>query len=270
MRRGEVKKVVAAAAASPRTKRAAADAVDAATSSRSKKARSCADAAPDTTAALDATAAPDATGKLAAAHLIAADARFKSVVAAHGSLVLGNVKSQPTAFAALLKTIVYQQLAGKAAATIHGRVVTAVKADPPTPVAVLATAYADLRGAGLSDRKATYIVDLATHFTDGRLTDALLKTASDEELVTVLTAVKGIGLWSCQIFMMFQLCRPDVLPTGDLGVQKGVSKFFGLGEKKKPSPAEMEELTRAWSPYRSYGSYYMWRSLDVKTPGHKD
>ena len=170
-----------------------------------------------------------AIGKVAADHLIAADARFKAIVAAHGTLELVSVKSQPTAFASLLKTIVYQQLAGKAAATIHGRVITAVKADPPTPTAVLATPYAELRDAGLSDRKASYITDLATSFSEVRLTDALLKTASDEELVTALTAVKGIGLWSCQIFMMFQLGRTDVLPTGDLGVQKGFAQFFGLG-----------------------------------------
>lgn len=200
---------------------------------------------------------------------MAADARFKPIVATVGPVDLGSIKSQPTPFAALLKTIVYQQLAGKAAATIHGRVIAAVKADPtPTPAAVLATPYADLRAAGLSDRKASYILDLAAHFSDGRLTPELLKSASDEELVTALTAVKGIGLWTCQVFMIFQLLRPNVLPTGDLGVQKGFAKFFSLGAKK-PSPDEMERLSRDWSPYRSYASYYMWRSLDMKTPDQK-
>ena len=251
------KRAVTAVVATPSTKRcAAADA----RMPRAKKQK-------ETPCEPSATAAPDAVGRLAAAHLIAADARFEPIVASHGTLTLQSVKSQPTAFAALLKTIVYQQLAGKAAATIHGRVLEAVKADPPTPGAVLAASYASLRGAGLSDRKASYIVDLATHFEDGRLTDELLQSASDDELLAALTAVKGIGVWSCQIFMMFQLGRCDVLPTGDLGVQKGFAKFFGLGEKKKPSPVQMDDLSKAWSPYRSYGCYYMWRMLDVKTPG---
>ena len=216
-----------------------------------------------------APAASRSTGELAAAHLIATDERFAPIVEAHGPLNLGGVKSQPTPFAALLKTIVFQQLAGKAASTIHGRVVAAVKADPPTPTAVLATPYADLRGAGLSDRKASYIVDLATHFDDGRLTPQLLQTASDEELFAALTAVKGIGMWTCQVFMMFQLERPNVLPVGDLGVQKGMAKFFNLGEKKKLKPEEMERLSRDWAPYRSYASCYMWRLTDTKTPGQK-
>jgi len=198
------------------------------------------------------------TGALAAAHLIAADPRFAPVVAEHGPISLGSIKSQPSAFSALLKTIVYQQLAGNVGKAIHGRVLAAVKADPPTPDAVLMTPYADLKGAGLSDRKVSYIFDLATHFSDGRLSDELLQTASDEDLVAALTAVKGIGPWSCQSFMIFQLERPDVLPTGDPGVQKGAAKFFGLGDKK-PTPAEMARLTHDWSPFRSYGSYYMWQ-----------
>ena len=172
-----------------------------------------------------------------------------------------------TAFAALLKAICYQQLAGKAAATIHSRVLGAV-GDDLTPQAVIATPYDQLRGAGLSNAKTSYILDLGAHFADGRLSDELLATASDEELVEHLTAVKGIGLWSCQMFMMFHLGRADVLPTGDLGVQKGFAKFHGLGSRL-PKPKEMEALAESWRPYRSFGCAYMWRMLDAKTPGAK-
>lgn len=200
----------------------------------------------------------DSSGEVAAAHLIAADPKFTPLVAEHGPISLGAIKRSPSAFAALLKAIVFQQLAGKVATSIHERALKAIKSDPPTPAAVLATSHADLRGAGLSDRKASYIVGLAEHFSDGRLSDELLQTASDEELVRALMAVKGIGPSTCDNFMIFQLCRPDVLPAANLCVQKGVNKFFGLGGDQKLSPAELECLSRAWSPYRSYASYYMW------------
>ena len=236
------------AAAPLHSKRAVATPRNVDTSQPAKKARS-------SSGALDA-------GEKAAAHLIAADKRFQSMIQTHGLLTLGAVKSQPTAFSALLKTIVYQQLASRAAATIHSRLITAVKADPPTPAAVLAAPLADLRGAGLSERKVSYIVDLASHFNDGRLSDELLQTASDDELLRALTAVKGIGPWSCHSFMIFQLCRPDVLPVNDHCVQKGMATFFGLDTMKRPTPALLEELSRLWSPYRSYASYYLW--LDAK------
>ena len=197
------------------------------------------------------------TGQLAAAHLLAADKRFEPLVAAQGPIDLGGVKKASTAFGALLKTIVFQQLAAKAANTIHTRVLDAVKSDPPTPAGVLSTPYADLRGAGLSERKASYIIDLATHFADGRLSDEMLQTASDEEVIAALTAVKGIGPSSCNSFMIFQLCRPDILPTTDMRVQKNMGKFLGFGDKTL-SPAEMEGLSSSWSPYRSYASYYLW------------
>ena len=140
-----------------------------------------------------------------------------------------------------------------------------MKQDPPTPKAVLATPCEDLRAAGLSERKASYILDLASHFSDGRLSDKLLQTATDEELFTSLTAVRGIGPWSCHSFMIFQLCRPDVLPTDDYCIQKAFQKFFGLTEKKKLSKSDMESLSSTWSPYRSYASLYLWRWMKTST-----
>ena len=213
---------------------------------------------------LGASLGESPTASLAAAHLQAVDSRFAPLVKQHGLIDKIPDNQDATAkgaFSQLLKTIVYQQLAGKAAATIHGRVLDAVGVKPPTPEAVLATEYAHLRAAGLSDRKASYIVDLASHFSDGRLSEELLAAASDDELLSSLTAVKGIGVWSCQMFMLFTLGRPDVLPTGDLGVQKGFAKFFGIGSKL-PKPAEMEALAESWRPYRSFGTAYMWRCQD--------
>jgi len=225
-----------------------------------------ADPSHDAAGSSNAAAAVD-EGSLAARHLISADPRFEAVVNAHGTLCLrrGGPESG-SAFAALVKTICFQQLAGKAATTIHGRAIQAIGSDPPTPKAVLATPHATLRAAGLSDRKASYITDLATHFSEGRLSEEVLRTATDDELVEKLTAVRGIGVWTCHIFMMFRLGRPDVLPVGDLGVQKGFAKFFGLGTRL-PKPPEMEQLAQSWSPFRSYASAYMWRVIDVKTPG---
>lgn len=245
------------------------------------------------------TAAEESFAAQAATHLKAVDPRFTALIAQHGLIekIPQGVVSAKDAFPNLLKTIVYQQLAGKAAATIHGRVLEAIGTHSPTPKAVLGTEYSRLRGAGLSDRKASYILDLANHFADGRLSEPLLESASDEEILSALTAVKGIGAWSCQMFMMFTLGRyvvhtrvlerttyfsarwpahmlsliharvssPDVLPTGDLGVQKGMAKFFGLGSKL-PKPAEMEALAENWKPFRSYGTAYMWRCQDQKCP----
>ena len=117
-----------------------------------------------------------------------------------------------------------------------------------------------LRAAGLSERKVSYVKDLAAHFLDGRLNDALLHSASDSELAAALIAVRGIGEWTCHMFMMFTLKRGNVLPVGDLGVRKGVMLCFGL--KKLPNREQMEELAAAWEPFRTVGSYYMWKVAD--------
>jgi len=200
----------------------------------------------------------DVEGEYAAAHLITSDERWEPIIKEHGTITLSSIKPESSAFAYLLKAIVFQQLASKAATTIHNRVLAAIESDPPTPAAVLATPLDALRSAGLSERKASYLLDLATHFADGRLNDDLLQSASDEELVRALTAVKGVGPATCESFLIFQLERPDVLPVGNLGVRKGYAKFYGL--EKMPTAAEMEELSEEWRPYRSYASYYLWKA----------
>lgn len=119
------------------------------------------------------------------------------------------------------------------------------------------------RQVGVSGRKASYLHDLASKYRDGVLSDNSIREMDDETLLRVLTTVKGIGVWSVHMFMMFSLHRPDVLPVGDLGVRKGVQLLYKL--KELPKPVEMEELCEKWKPYRSVGSWYMWRLMESKS-----
>lgn len=119
-----------------------------------------------------------------------------------------------------------------------------------------------LRQIGVSGRKASYLHDLADKFRNGSLSDSSIVEMDDESLLTMLTMVKGIGVWSVHMFMIFSLHRPDVLPVGDLGVRKGVQRLYGL--KELPKPLEMEKLCEKWKPYRTAGSWYMWRLMDPK------
>jgi DNA-3-methyladenine glycosylase II len=166
-----------------------------------------------------------------------------------------------THFSALMRAIVYQQLSGKAAATILGRVHGLYGGRPPTPRKLLATPEVALRGAGLSTQKLGYLRDLASRVDDGRLPVAKLGRLTDAQAIEVLTGVKGIGRWSAQVYLMFRLERPDVLPEGDLGIQKAIQRAYGL--KKLPDPSRVERIGAAWAPYRTLASWYLWRSLDV-------
>ena len=167
------------------------------------------------------------------------------------------------AFQSLAEAIVYQQLSGKAAATILKRFVALFpKKKFPSPEDVLKIKVEKLRGAGLSGQKAAYLKDLAAKFKDGTINPKLFPTMSDAEIVEHVVAVKGIGEWTAQMFLMFTLARPDVLPTGDLGVQKGFQKLFGL--KKKPSPKQMQKLAESWAGHRTVACMYLWRLLDEK------
>ncbi|KAF6257304.1 DNA glycosylase [Scenedesmus sp. NREL 46B-D3] len=192
-------------------------------------------------------------------HLAFADPRLQSLITQHGPPERLLAKSS-SCFVSLAKSILYQQLAGSAAAAIYSRFL-AVCGVPDeshlTPAAVLAAPPPLLRGCGLSERKASYLQELAAHFNDGRLTDELLTGASDAELMSALTAVRGIGPWTVDMFSMFHLGRPDVLPVGDLAVRKGLAHLNGLSHQ--PSASEMEQLTQLWRPFRSLGCYYMWR-----------
>lgn len=209
------------------------------------------------------------TLQVACTHLAAADERLAPLIAAHGVPERLLAKG-PGAFATLSKSICFQQLATSAAAVIFGRVLAAcgcAEAGILIPAAVAAAPADALTGAGLSGRKAAYLHDLARHFEEGLLSDAAIDGMTQAQLHAALTAVKGLGPWSVDMFAMFHLGLPDVLPVGDLGVRKGMAAAYGL--RDLPGPAEMARVAEAWRPYRSVGSYYMWRVETVKGGGKK-
>jgi DNA-3-methyladenine glycosylase II len=158
------------------------------------------------------------------------------------------------------RSIVYQQLSGKAAATIHGRFLELMGSPSPEPAAVAAMPETTLRGAGLSRQKASYIRDLARRVHTGDVPLASIEDLSDEDVIATLTRVKGIGRWSAQMFLMFRLGRPDVLPELDLGIRKGIKLAYRL--RAMPSPKRVQAIGRPWSPHATIASWYLWRSLD--------
>jgi 3-methyladenine DNA glycosylase/8-oxoguanine DNA glycosylase len=168
-------------------------------------------------------------------------------------------------FYSLMRSIMYQQLAGKAAATICGRVERACAGGKrPTPEQVMATSDEALRAAGLSRNKLAAIRDLAAKTLDGTVPD--LKTIhrlSDEVIIERLIEVRGIGRWTAEMLLMFRLGRPDVLPCDDYGVRKGAQLTYKL--RKLPDKKRLTKLAGPWRPHRSIGSWYMWRALDIKT-----
>ncbi len=168
-------------------------------------------------------------------------------------------------FYSLMRSITYQQLAGKAAATILARVEKACAGGRrPTPEQVMATPDADLRQAGLSRNKLAAIRDLAAKTLDGTVPD--LKTIhrlNDEEIIERLTVVRGIGRWSAEMLLIFRLNRLDVLPVGDYGVRKGAQLTYKL--RSLPDKKRLTKIATPWQPYRSVGSWYMWRALDIQT-----
>lgn len=168
----------------------------------------------------------------------------------------------PAEFCRLAEAIVYQQLNGKAAVTIFKRF-AALAGEPLTPEGILRLTDAQLRGAGLSKQKSSYLKDLSAKTASGLLDFACLPELPDEEVIKHLTQVKGIGVWTAHMFLMFSLRRPNVLPTGDYGVQMAIKKLYK--KRKLPKPKDMEKIARAWEPYRSVACWYMWRSLDIKT-----
>ena len=168
----------------------------------------------------------------------------------------------PAEFHSLAEAIVYQQLNGKAAVTIFKRF-AALAGEPLTPEGILRLSDADLRGVGLSKQKSAYLRDLSAKTREGRLDFAQLPGLSDDEVIKHLTQVKGIGVWTAHMFLMFSLRRPNVLPTGDYGIQMAIKKHYK--KRKLPKPKDMEKIARAWDPYRSVACWYLWRSLDIKT-----
>jgi len=165
-------------------------------------------------------------------------------------------------FCSVAEAIVYQQLNGKAAVTIFNRF-AALAGDPLTPEGILKLSDEQLRSVGLSKQKSAYLKDLAKKTADGLLNFVRLPEMTDDEVIEHLTQVKGVGVWTAHMFLMFSLRRPNVLPTGDYGVQVAIKKHYK--KRKLPKPKDMEKIAKSWEPYRSVACWYMWRSLDIKT-----
>jgi DNA-3-methyladenine glycosylase II len=164
----------------------------------------------------------------------------------------------------LARSIAYQQLHGNAAAAIFGRLCTATKCETLTPEKVLALSLEEMRACGLSKQKLAYIRDLAEKTLSGDVNFAQLPTMEDEEVIEHLTRVKGIGRWSAQMFLMFSLQRPDVMPVVDLGINVAIKKSYN--KRKVPKPAQILKLSEKWIPYRSVACWYLWRSVEVVAP----
>jgi len=201
----------------------------------------------------------------AVAHLQKGDPILGALIDRMGPFAL-EMKQAGSLFEAMLRSIVYQQLHGKAAATIHARVLTELeKHGGPVPEALAKTSDEALRRAGLSSNKLLAVRDLATKCLAGVVpTFAEAHALSDEELVTRLTAVRGIGPWTVHMLLIFYLGRPDVMPTGDFAIRLGFKKLYK--KRQEPKPEVIIKHARRWQPFRSVASWYLWRSLDPAGP----
>jgi DNA-3-methyladenine glycosylase II len=166
-------------------------------------------------------------------------------------------------FPALVRTITGQQISTKAAATIHGRLIASMPGGV-TPEALLALSDDQFRQAGLSRQKIGYLRDLASKVQSGELPVGSLHELDDEAVIEAIVKVKGLGRWSAEMFLMFRLRRPDVLPVGDLGIVTAIYRLYGL--RKKPKAARIIKIGEAWRPYRTVACWYLWRSLENTPP----
>jgi DNA-3-methyladenine glycosylase II len=206
---------------------------------------------------------PKAVTEEGTEHLREADPVMRRLIDEYGPLdeVLRRRGRRPVEpYGALLRSIVGQQLSTKAARSIWERVLLVFDGDVPTPEQLLAADPEVVRAAGLSRPKVAFMRDLAEHVLSGELELDRLDELSDEEIATELTAVKGLGQWSADMFLIFHLGRPDVLPVGDLGIRNAAKASYNL--RKLPTPDRLKRLARPWRPYRSLASLYLWRSLD--------
>lgn len=195
--------------------------------------------------------------KNAAKHLSNADPVMRGIVERVGPL---RMEYRDPTFETLVRSIVFQQLSGTVARVILSRLHGALPEERITPEAILKLRIPKMRKLGLSGAKTEYIRDLARQTQAGVVRFEELPEAPDEDVIAALTRVKGIGVWTAQMFLIFALRRPDVLPVGDLGVRKAIQQAYSLEEL--PKPGKMEELAVPWRPYCSAASWYLWRSLD--------
>ena len=213
----------------------------------------------------------------AVAHLKTSDPVMRGIIERVGPCRM--TYRDPT-FHSLARAIVYQQLNGKAALTIFNRF-TALAGDPLTPEGIVKLTPEQMRAAGLSKQKSSYLLDMAERASRGELDFVRVLKMSDDEVIEHLTQVKGVGVWTAHMFLMFTLGRPDILPTGDFGIRMAMFRHYldrsraksGASAKQKkrkiklPSPAQMEMIAKSWEPYRSVACWYLWRSLDTENLG---
>jgi DNA-3-methyladenine glycosylase II len=192
-------------------------------------------------------------------HLARRDPILRDLMRVHGKCGLADAQHGDP-FGALMKAIVSQQLSTKAADTIFRRLI-ALFDGPPTPLALARLTDLQLREVGLSGQKLRYMRDLGGRVQDGSLPLHELDAMTDEEVIASLTQVKGIGRWTAEMFLMFRLHRPDVLPVDDLGIVKAVQKAYRLRET--PTADRLNKIGDAWRPYRSVACWYLWRSLNA-------
>jgi DNA-3-methyladenine glycosylase II len=210
--------------------------------------------------------APATLNRRAVAHLRKVDPVMAQVivkVAKYKGEFEGWVQTTGTHFDAVARSIVFQQLSGKAAGTIHGRFQGLYGGRTPLPAELATTSDEQLRSIGLSRQKSAYLKDLGSRVASGELPIETLHELTDAEIISALTQVKGIGRWTAQMFMMFRLGRPDVLPDLDLGIQKGIQRAYKL--RKLPTPERVLKIGAKWAPYRTVASWYLWRYLDTAT-----
>jgi DNA-3-methyladenine glycosylase II len=195
-------------------------------------------------------------------YLIASDPVLGAMVSGHGPLdEAERRRGRPDdAYGALLRAIVGQQLSVKAARTIYDQLCGLYGDRTPTPAELIATDPDELRGVGLSRAKAAYLRDLAEHVEDGELDLALLPELPDDEVSAQLIAIKGLGRWTVDMFLMFHLGRADILPVGDLGIRRAVQVAYGLADL--PDASELTRIAQPWQPHRTLACLYLWASLD--------
>jgi len=197
-------------------------------------------------------------------HVRRRDPQIRRIIDACGPL---EIEARRGAFKSLGRAIFFQQLAGPAARTIMTRVLTALSTDEERwfePHLMLQASDEALRAAGLSRQKIAYMRDLSDKFASGELSEDDFEHLDDEDVIVRASSVKGIGRWTAEMFLMFTLGRPDVLPVDDLGVRRGMQITYGLDDM--PKPDTMREIAEPWRPYRSAGTWYMWRALGVDLP----
>jgi 3-methyladenine DNA glycosylase/8-oxoguanine DNA glycosylase len=196
------------------------------------------------------------------------DKTMGKLIRSHGPPDLSRYHADaPGVFQALLRSITYQQLSGSAARAIHARILALFPAKKPTPRALLKLPAKKLRAAGLSIQKIEYVRDLARKCLDGTIDPKRFPKMSSEEIIEHLTAVKGVGQWTAHMVLIFTLQRPDILPTGDLGIKKGFQTAYKL--RKLPTKEQMEKIAAPWKGHESIASWYLWRVADDASPSRR-